>query len=48
MLKTPTFNAERRISSKYVGGIGKKSPPEKFQLCAKNPRSNFYVARTHF
>jgi hypothetical protein len=42
MVKKPRYNAERRICRKYGGGIGKKSPPEKFQLYAKNPRSNFF------
>jgi len=42
MGKTPVFNAERRICIKYGGGIGKKSPAQKFQLYAKNPRSNFF------
>ena len=41
MGKTPTFSAERRFYRKYGGGIGKKSPARKFQLYAKNPRSNF-------
>jgi len=42
MGKTPVFNAERRIYSKSGGGIGRKSPAQKFQLYAKNPRSNFF------
>ena len=43
MGKTPTFSAERRFYRKYGGGIGKKSPARKFQLYAKNPRSNFFI-----
>lgn len=43
MGKTPTFSAERRFYRKYGGGIGKKSPARKFQLYAKNPRSNFFT-----
>ena len=43
MGKTPLFNAERRICNKSGGGIGKKSPAQKFQLYAKNPRSNFFM-----
>ena len=41
--KTPVLSTERRICRKYGGGIGKKSPAQKFQLYAKNPRSNFFM-----
>ena len=43
-----TFSLYHKHRYLQVGGIGKKSPPQKFQLRAKNPQPNFLWAANPF